>query len=89
MIERFLSSFLLDWTAMCCLSNDIYDYHYVSQGKITVASIDDSEEMEFTDVSLKIFDHLKEFPCPSGPHISLTDWNYSELKMTQKETKCT
>ena len=36
--------------ALCCLSDDIYDYYYVSQGKITVASIDDKEEMEFTDV---------------------------------------
>ena len=35
---------------MCCLSNDIYDYHFVSQGKITVASIDDAEDMEFCDV---------------------------------------
>merc|ERR1719446_1856890 len=32
-------------TAM--LSDNIYDYHYVSQGKITVASIDDGEDMEF------------------------------------------
>merc|ERR1711981_1033788 len=30
------------------LSEDIYDYHYVSQGKTTVASIDDNEEMEYT-----------------------------------------
>jgi hypothetical protein len=26
------------------------DYHFVSQGKITVPSIDDAEEMQFTDV---------------------------------------
>ncbi|CAL4063538.1 unnamed protein product [Meganyctiphanes norvegica] len=32
---------------MCCLSDDIYDYHYVSQGKVTVPSIDDREDMEF------------------------------------------
>merc|ERR1719446_1971574 len=32
-------------TAM--LSDNIYDYHYVSQGKVTVASIDDGEDMEF------------------------------------------
>ncbi|XP_069168168.1 myosin heavy chain, muscle [Procambarus clarkii] len=31
----------------CYLSNDIYDYHYVSQGKVTVPSIDDAEDMQF------------------------------------------
>ncbi|KAK4317168.1 hypothetical protein Pmani_011731 [Petrolisthes manimaculis] len=31
----------------CLLSNDIYDYHYVSQGKVTVPSIDDGEDMQF------------------------------------------
>nr|XP_045582183.1 myosin heavy chain, muscle-like isoform X2 [Procambarus clarkii] len=32
---------------MCSLSDDIYDYHYVSQGKVTVPSIDDGEDMQF------------------------------------------
>ncbi|XP_071512372.1 myosin heavy chain, muscle-like [Panulirus ornatus] len=32
---------------LCCLSNDIYGYHYVSQGKVTVPSIDDGEDMQF------------------------------------------
>jgi len=32
---------------MCFLSDNIYDYHFVSQGKVTVASIDDREDMEF------------------------------------------
>jgi len=36
---------------MCKLSNDIYDYNYVSQGKVTVASIDDGEDMEFCDTA--------------------------------------
>lgn len=40
-----------NFSALCLLSNDIYDYHYVSQGKVTVASIDDKEEMDFTHVS--------------------------------------
>lgn len=34
----------------CLLSNDIYDYHVVSQGKITVPGLDDSEEFEMTHV---------------------------------------
>lgn len=36
---------------MCLLSNNIYDYHNVSQGKITVANLDDGEEFGMTDVS--------------------------------------
>ena len=39
------------FSEMCKLSNNIYDYHFVSQGKVTVASIDDSEEFGITDVS--------------------------------------
>lgn len=36
---------------MCNLSNNIYDYYNVSQGKITIPGIDDKEEMDLTDVS--------------------------------------
>lgn len=36
--------------ASCLLSDNVHDYHIVSQGKISVASIDDSEEMNLTDV---------------------------------------
>ncbi len=35
---------------MCSLSDNIYDYPFVSQGKVTVPSIDDSEEMQMADV---------------------------------------
>ncbi len=36
---------------MCLLSNNIHDYHFVSQGKTTIPNVDDSEEMTATDVS--------------------------------------
>lgn len=36
---------------MCLLSDDIYDYHNVSQGKITIPNIDDGEESLLTGVS--------------------------------------
>jgi len=36
---------------LCLLSNDIYNYNYVSQGKVTVPSIDDGEDMEFCDAA--------------------------------------
>ena len=36
---------------LCLLSDDIYDYFFPSQGKIKVDSIDDNEELEFTDAA--------------------------------------
>ena len=36
---------------MCLLSDDIYDYFFPSQGKVKVESIDDHEELEFTDAA--------------------------------------
>lgn len=33
------------------LTNDIYDYYNVSQGKITIPGMDDGEEFQLTDVS--------------------------------------
>lgn len=41
-------------TAMCSLSENIYDYYNVSQGKITIPSMDDGEEFTLTDVSYGI-----------------------------------
>jgi hypothetical protein len=38
----------------CILSNNILDYHIVSQGKTTIPSVDDAEEMTFTDVRNRI-----------------------------------
>ena len=43
-----------DLKKKCLLSNDIYDYHYVSQGKTKVQSIDDNEDLEFTHDAFKI-----------------------------------
>jgi hypothetical protein len=34
------------------LDEDIYKYHYVSQGKITIPGMDDAEEARATDVSI-------------------------------------
>ena len=43
----------------CLLSDDIYDYHYVSQGKTTVPSIDDNEDLEFCHDAFHIL-HFSE-----------------------------
>ena len=36
---------------MCLLSDNIYDYYNVSQGKVTVPNMDDGEEFQLADVS--------------------------------------
>ena len=38
----------------CRLSTDIYDYVYVSQGKTKVDSIDDNEELEYTEDAFNV-----------------------------------
>ncbi|XP_022228098.2 myosin heavy chain, muscle isoform X12 [Drosophila obscura] len=45
---------------ICLLSDNIYDYHIVSQGKISVASIDDSEEFNLTDQAFDILGFTKQ-----------------------------
>merc|ERR1712038_1885481 len=45
---QLLQPFVPDMKPKCLVTDDIYDYVYVSQGKVTVASIDDNEELEYT-----------------------------------------
>merc|ERR1719438_30004 len=51
--------------AKCHCSTDIYDYIYVSQGKTTVASIDDNEELEYTEDAFNVlgFGEQEKFDC--------------------------
>merc|ERR1719414_2478046 len=49
-----------DMKPKCCLGDDIYDYRYVSQGKVTVASIDDNEELEYTFSAFEIIGFTPE-----------------------------
>uniref|UniRef100_A0A1L8E5A3 Putative myosin class i heavy chain n=1 Tax=Nyssomyia neivai TaxID=330878 RepID=A0A1L8E5A3_9DIPT len=46
--------------AITLLSNDIYDYHIVSQGKTTIPSVDDSEEMQITDQAFDVLGFTQE-----------------------------
>lgn len=48
---QFLSLSWAHGAEMLLITNNPYDYSYVSQGEVTVASIDDSEELLATDVS--------------------------------------
>ncbi|XP_045582192.1 myosin heavy chain, muscle [Procambarus clarkii] len=45
---------------MCYLSDDIFDYHYVSQGKVTVPSIDDAEDMQFCHDAFDVLGFSKQ-----------------------------
>merc|ERR1712121_78979 len=62
---QLLQHFGPDLREKCLLSEDIYDYSYVSQGKVTVASIDDNEELEYTDSAFDIigFSHDEKWNC--------------------------
>merc|ERR1712130_291589 len=49
----------------CGISEDIYDYIYVSQGKTKVESIDDNEELEYTEDAFNVlgFSDAEKFSC--------------------------
>merc|ERR1712088_175742 len=51
--------------AKCRVSEDIYDYIYVSQGKTKVDSIDDNEELEYTEDAFNVlgFSPEEKFDC--------------------------
>merc|ERR1719195_2102503 len=69
--------------AECHLGDDIYDYSYVSQGKVTVASIDDNEELEMTDSAFDIigFSHEEKWDCYK---ITAAVMSCGEIKFVQK-----
>jgi len=62
---QLLQPFVPTMKAKCLLTDDIYDYEYVSQGKTTVASIDDNEELEMTDSAFDIigFSEQEKWDC--------------------------
>merc|ERR1712088_87125 len=57
---QLLQPFVPTLKAKCQVTDDIYDYQYVSQGKVTVASIDDNEELEMTDSAFDIIGFSEE-----------------------------
>merc|ERR1719282_1475451 len=69
--------------AKCLLTDDIYDYSYVSQGKVTVASIDDNEELEYTDSAFDIigFSFDEKWDCYKLTAAVMT---CGEVKFVQK-----
>jgi len=78
-----------DLKKKCLLSNDIYDYHFVSMGKTKVPSIDDNEDLEFTHEAFRILcfgeaDTYNVYKATSAV------MNMGELKFKQKgrEEQC-
>ena len=51
---NLMSDQVPDLKEKCLLSKDVYDYWYVSQGKTTVPSIDDKEDMQFADEAFDV-----------------------------------
>merc|ERR1711944_9337 len=63
--DQLLMPFVPGMREKLLLSEDIYDYHFVSQGKTTVASIDDNEEMEYTHDAFEVigFSEQETWDC--------------------------
>merc|ERR1711971_1378468 len=57
---NIMSDQVPDCKEKCFLSNDIYDYWWVSQGKTTVPSINDKEDMQFADEAYGILGFTEE-----------------------------
>lgn len=78
-----------DLKKKCNLSDDIYDYHYVSQGKTSVPSIDDNEDLEFTHDAFSIL-HFTEEETYNIYKCVAAVMHMGELKFKQKgrEEQC-
>jgi len=80
---QLLQPFVPDLKSKCMLGDDIYEYSYVSQGKVSVASIDDNEELEFTDSAFDIigFSAEEKWDCYKLTAAVMT---MGEIKFKQK-----
>jgi len=69
--------------AKCHLSDDIYDYSFVSQGKTKVESIDDNEELEYTEDAFNVlgFQETEKFECYMLTAAVMT---FGEVRFIQK-----
>nr|ASF79341.1 myosin heavy chain [Palaemon carinicauda]ASU54247.1 myosin heavy chain [Palaemon carinicauda] len=68
---------------MCMLSDDIYEYHYVSQGKVTVPSIDDAEDMQFCHDAFYVLNFVQE-EIDNIYRITSSVMHMGEMKFKQK-----
>merc|ERR1712142_1021178 len=80
---QLLQPFLPDLKSKCLLGDDIYFYTYVSQGKTTVPSIDDNEELQYTDDAFNVlgFSEEEKWDCFKLTAAVMT---MGEMKFKQK-----
>lgn len=57
---NIMSDSIPDLKAKCHLSDNIFDYWWVSQGKVTVETIDDKEDMQFADEAYDVLGFTNE-----------------------------
>jgi myosin heavy chain 6/7 len=57
---NMMSDAVPDLKQKCLLTDNIYDYWYVSQGKTTVPSIDDKEDMQFANEAFDVLGFSEE-----------------------------
>ncbi|XP_055948535.1 myosin heavy chain, muscle-like isoform X4 [Argiope bruennichi] len=58
---QMMSGGVANMKEICLLSDDIYDYHFVSQGKIEIPNVDDAEEMRLTDEAFNILGFSQDY----------------------------
>ncbi|CAL4063249.1 unnamed protein product, partial [Meganyctiphanes norvegica] len=80
---NMMSGAIDDLREMCKLSNNIYDYHYVSQGKTTVASIDDVEDMNFAHEAFPIL-NFSNSERDNVYKITATVMHFGNMKFKQR-----
>ncbi|KAK4297847.1 hypothetical protein Pmani_029765 [Petrolisthes manimaculis] len=80
---EMMSDQIKDLKPMCFLSNDIYDYHYVSQGKVTVPSIDDGEDMQFCHDAFDVLGFNK-LEVENVYRVTSTVMHLGEMKFKQR-----
>ncbi|KAK4317165.1 hypothetical protein Pmani_011728 [Petrolisthes manimaculis] len=68
---------------LCLLSDDIYDYLYVSQGKVTVPSIDDAEDMQFCHDAFDVLGFSKQ-EVENVYKITATVMHMGEMRFKQR-----
>jgi hypothetical protein len=72
------------------LSDNIMDYHVVSQGKTTIPGVDDGEECELTDVRTSPYCFCLFFNPARSPHyLVVTIWTRDHPLFVQTSwTRC-
>jgi len=72
-----------DLQGMCELSTDPYDYFFISQGKVKVDSIDDIEELEFTDQAFDVIGFTED-EKKSAFKLTACIMHFGEMTFKQK-----